>query len=176
MSFICSDIEAYPEADACVNYVGGMSSAVVVKAGVEVDTQSESEVQNAIDAGDAALIENVIIGLPEPSAVTQAPTIACETDNVVTYDRTVTMRDGKVIAATNSFYDALNNTSGFRAGQVIVYQCAENRQLVIDATVKFQGGLTVPESDTEYQVFNFTGNWRSKFDPDIEAVNPIFTS
>ena len=177
MSFICSDLEPYPETDACVNFVGGMSKAVIVKAGVVVDPLSEAEVQAAITAGNAVLVESVLIDLPEASVVTQSPTIACETDNVVTYNRTINMRDGKVVQAVKLFYDALNNSSGFRAGMVIVYECSENRQFVIDATVKFQGSMTKPGSDTEYQVFNYIGNWRSKTDPDMSAtLNPIFVN
>lgn len=174
MSFDCANLEQYPEADACVSYVGGQSKMVVVKFGVTVDSQSEAEVNAAIAAGNATLIDNVIIALPEPSGITVASNIACQTDSTITYDRTITLRDGKATQLVKEFFDSLNNSSGFVAGQLIVYSCSENRQYVITGAVKFTGGLVIPENDTEAMTFNYTGAWRAKYDADIEAANPVF--
>lgn len=174
MSDECGYSVPYPEESICGVYQGGNKHMILVKPGVDVDTEDQASVQAAIDAGNARIVKRVAINIAAPSAVEATQQIACETPGTVTYNRTMEVTDPKTSAEHIDFWNAADAANGTSWAIAIVYNCAQNTQLVIENTVKFQGGLQSPGTDEEEEFFLYTGAWKSPTNPEKQAANPIF--
>lgn len=170
----CGSFEDYDGTSVCDVFTGGNRHMILVREGISVDLTSESEVQAAIDAGNAGLFTNLSISINDPDAVLVDSTVACRPQSVLTYNRTADVVDGKVTPQNVESWAALNGANGFFAGQVAIYSCSHNRQHVIVSSVQVRGGYTNPQSDEESQQFNLQLVWKAKDDPYIESANPIF--
>lgn len=150
---------------------GGVKDCVILECNHTVtDPSNATEIQSNIDAGTATLIKNVKISLPAPSPVMVASNVACSTDKLVTYDRTLSLMDGNVNDSNVDFYNRL--LAGQSKGGIIIHECAANKVTWIDDEIKFVGGRVIPENDNEFQRFEITGNWRSKYEGNIFDVPP----
>ena len=164
----------YPEESICGVYQGGNKHMILIKPGVEVDVQNQSEMADAITAGNARIVKRVSISMGVPAPVESTQQIACETPGTVTYNRTIAVIDPKTSAEHIDIWNAADAANGTSWGTVVIYNCAQDTQLVIDAIVKFQGGLNSPGTDEEEEFFEYTGAWKSPYTPDKFAANPIF--
>ena len=172
----CGDDWEEHTANACFTASSGMDAVYFFKPGIvaadytttvgDVTTVDVADIQALIDSGDAKLVLGLRIGIDAPSAVTGDSFVACTTETVITYTRTMTYKDRKVDAAGVKFYNSINSASGFVIGGMLVHECAANRITIIDEIMTWQGGRISPEGD-ELQRFEATVSWKSKGDADI---------
>lgn len=150
---------------------GGVKNCIVLECGHTVtDPSNATEIQDNIDNGKATLIKNVKISLPAPSPIMAASNVACSTDKLVTYDRSLSLMDGNVNDVNIDFYNRL--LSGQSKGGIIIHECAADKVTWIDDEIKFVGGRIIPDNDNEFQRFEITGNWRNKYEAQIYDVPP----
>lgn len=176
MSLNCSEFVEYDEVVECIEYTGGNSQMILVNQGVTIDPEDEASVQAAIDAGDAALIPNVSVGINDPEAIRIDSRIACQPQAVINYNRSAVITDGKVTDQNILFWNSNNASTGRRFGMAIIYSCSHNEQMVISAPILAIGGYINPQSDEEGQQFNLTLEWKYPSDPLKTAANPLFTA
>ena len=174
--FYCGEFETYDEAAACIEQSGGNNAAILVRLGATIDPSSEASVLAAIAAGDAKYIPLLKIGMANAEAVRVDSNVGCQPQSVANYNRSLTLIDGKVTEQNIQFWDEINGVTGFRLGMVIVYNCSENEQMIIQGQIIIVGSWINPESDEETQRFEFTLEWKSKASPTKSAPNPIFTN
>lgn len=165
-------------ANACFTASSGMDAMYFFKPGIdmadyttttgEVTTIDVVKMQTLIDAGNAKLVNGLLIGLDAPSAITGPSFIACVPETTITYTRTISIKDRKVDASGVKFWNSINASSGFLGGGALVHECAADRATVIDALMTFSGGRVSPEGD-ELQRFEYTGTWKAKGDGTILA-------
>lgn len=170
--------------NVCDQFPSGMDAAILFKVGVDSDDifdktdpdnwkPDETKVQGLLDDGDARIIQGLRIGIDAPSAVTTDAYMACQTDTVVTYDRTLTLKDPKVTPQAVEFYNTINAASGFRIGSMLVHECAAERATYIDKVLAFNGGRISPEGQ-ELQRFEYTVSWQSTGDPKIVQEGDVW--
>lgn len=148
---------------------GGVKDYITLECNHTVtDPSNATEIQDNINAGTAALVKNVKIGMPAPSPIMVASNVACSTDKLVSYDRTLNIVDGNVNSTNIDFYNKLLN--GQSKGGIIIHECGSGKVTWIDDEIKFTGGRIIPDSDNEFQRFEITAVWRNKFEPQIYDV------
>lgn len=147
---------------------GGVPDVLLLKRGHSItDPSDASQITAAISAGEAWLIKSIRVGMPEASPVEVDSPVACGVPSVTRYDRTVTLSDSNVIAENIDLYNTLGANGRF--GGLIVHNCGSGKVFWIDNNISFKGGLIIPESDTEYIRFEYTGDYRTGKD----AANPM---
>lgn len=153
---------------------GGVKHMIILECNHTItDPSNATEVQDNLDALTATIVKNVKIGVPAASPIMVASNVACSTDKLVSYDRTLSIVDGNVNDNNVDFYNNLLN--GQSKGGIIIYECGSGKVTWIDDEVKFTGSRIIPESDNEFQRFEITSMWRNKYEPNIyEAPAGIF--
>ena len=143
---------------------GGVKHAIILECDTTLtDPSNGTEVLAEIAAGRATLVKNVKIGMPAASPIKISSNVACSTDKLVTYDRTLTWVDGNV--NDNNITEFYNNLlAGQSKGGLIIYECGADQVTWIDDEVRFTGSRIIPDSDNEFQRFEATVEWRNKLD------------
>ena len=177
IDYNCSDLEDHVKNDCEDERQGGSDQMIILDCDHQLtDPSSAAEINAEIAAGRAKLVQNIKLGWDVPTAVTVDSNIAGRTPKVVNYDRTGQIMDGNVNQFTNTFWDSLNN--GRAVGGMIVYESGNGGDKVtwIDAAIQFQGGRTLPNTDTEFQRYEETFTWRSLTEPAIyDSPTGIFS-
>lgn len=150
---------------------------IVFQNNLPTDPSNASEVQALIDSGDAVLLQGLKVGVPEATPITSPSMRSCSPEVTINYDRTITIIDANVEPGNVEFYNSLNNSTGFEAAGVLLYQCDADRCQFIDEPINFTGSLIVPDDNNDQpQHFSFTGKWKKKGDALIvDAPANIFT-
>lgn len=167
-----TDWEEYPQ-DLCVQVPSGMDGAVLFKPGVAradfttMDEIDPAKIQTLLNDGSARIINGLRIGIEAPSAVTGDSFVACEGEAPTGYDRTITWKDRKVTKEATIFYNSLNGVTGFRAGGMLIHECAAEQFSYIDRPLTFTGGRVAEEADNTLQRWEFTAAFKGKKDPEI---------
>jgi len=173
----CGEFLDYDESNVCTEYTGGNDAMILVKQGVTInDTTNQTDVQNAIDAGNAKLISGIKVSIEAPEPVRVDNSRACSPQAVLTYNRTAQIIDGKANATNIDFWNAVDASQGAVWGMAIVHSCAHAEQLIISGNILVLGGLINPLSDEESQQIERSLEWKSKSDPQKETENPIFNA
>lgn len=172
MSIPCtSPLEAYDNGDCYEQFAGGIKDIIIFTTALPVDPSSGSEILQMIADDEATVLESLKVGISAPSPITASTMISCSTDITTSYDRTITIMDGKVTDENIAFYNSLNAATGFTAKGMLLRNCDTDRCFYIDDTLRFPGGLVVPDNDnSDPQHFNFTATYRSIADPRIYAT------
>lgn len=159
-----------PEIVSCGNDPVGGSSAVIFLACNHniVDPSNGGQINTNLNAGRAWLFQRVSIEYGEPSPVEQDSLIACETAQLVTYDREFTYVNPNVSNTNIDIHDRL--FGGRTLGGVLILECGADDDddlfvTWIDSAVKLVGGRVFPGKNTEFQRFSGKGKWRSKKNP-----------
>lgn len=164
-------------ADCQVQYAGGIRNAIIFQGELPSDPSDAVEVQALIDSGDAVLISDIKVGIPEASPIESVSMVSCSPPSIVNYDRTLTWIDANADPNNIAFYNTLNASTGFEAAGVLLHQCDVDRCQFIDEPINFRGSFIVPDDNTDQpQHWSFTGTWKAKGDPEIVDSPPgIFT-
>lgn len=160
-NYQCSDIGIYDPGNSCSTYKGGNNKLLLVKCGVDIDLSSGSEINSAITAGEAVLIENLKIDWGAPSAVTVPSYVGCVPDVVSTYDHTINITDRNVIPGSIDFWNSAGSATGVTFGAALIWNCSENRVFEVDAQIQIQGGVVNPDQKTDLQRFELTATYQS---------------
>ena len=160
-SYNCSDLEAYDPGDSCATYNGGVQKVILYKCGLDTDWTNGTEVQAAINAGDAVLLENVKINWDAPSAETSSSYVACVTDTPSIYNHSVTFIDRNVQSASITFYNSANAATGYTLGGALFWECDAERVTQADYPMLLTGGRVMPDQNTDRQRFEHTLTWRT---------------
>lgn len=166
----------YELADCANDPVGGMSAVIflecdhqLVAADFEDTATLGTKINAEITAGRATLVERCSLTFEAASAVTQDSLVPCETASLVTYERTANYVNPNISNTNIAFHNNLFDGRNF--GGLISYECGyddstETKYISwVDASVKFTGSRIVPGANTEFQRFEGTGAWKSKFNP-----------
>jgi len=153
---------------------GGVKDAIILECDTLLtDPSSASEIAAEIAAGRATLVKNIKIGMPAASPVNIASNVACSTDKLVTYDRTLTWMDGNI--NDNNITEFYNNLlAGQSKGGLIIHECGADQVTWINDEVRMTGSRIIPDSDNEFQRFECTVTWRNKYDSSIYTT-PVGT-
>lgn len=151
--------------------VGGSSAAIFLACNHTIaDPSNATQVNNNLAAETAWLFQRCSIEWGEPSPIEQDSLIACETSQLVTYDREFTYVNPNVSQANITIHNRL--FSGRTLGGVLILECGADNDddsdlyvTWIDSAVKMTGGRVFPKNNTEFQRFSGKGKWRSKKDP-----------
>lgn len=131
-------------------------------------TAINTEVTN----GTAVCILAIKAGIPEPTPIEAEATTSCSTPGIATYDRTLTIEDFNVSVDNNVAWDSL--FSGQTIGALLLIECDTDGlpalATFIGSEVKFRGGRTIPNVNTELQKYVSTASWRSLSEPHLYAA------
>lgn len=144
--------------------LGGISGTVLLECNHQLDDPSDAaQIAAEIAAGRAKLINGVKIGLDQPSPVETPSFIVGGTDQISTYNRSGTIKDGNVSEANNSFYSTLFSGRVFGGAIMYIKGSEQGNQgtkiLFVDAAITFQGGLPVKDNNDENLIFNGIFKW-----------------
>lgn len=167
-SLNCSELPDHEANDCNVVLPGGSSDIIILECGSNVtDPSDETQIQAAITAGTAKLIENVKFGIALPTSVDAPVTISGEPPQTVTYDRTATIYDANVNAVTMPFYDAVGGGRSIEG--IIAYMNSEAvptvRFITAPGAIKAKGGYTSPDDSADVQHFELTFSWKNINNP-----------
>ena len=130
----CTDWEDYVSGTCGQFFLGGISSAILLRCGVNqtdvltTGAVDETKVDALLASGDAKLLTGLRISIEAPSAVTADSFVSCVSDVAVTYDRTLTWQDRNVTAENVTFYNSINSASGFQVGGILLRECDADRR------------------------------------------------
>lgn len=159
MSQVCSfeDLDDHEKND-CYYPKGGIGALGILKTGHGItDYSNQTQLQDAIDAGNLKIIKNIKAELPEPSPVEGENPLACGAETIVDgFDYVVEATDFNVNNINDEFYRKLN-LSQF-AG-LILYMCEEEQLRVVETGVNFNARLVIPRSNKEKQNYLVTAKW-----------------
>lgn len=154
--------------------LGGSDAIIILECDHQLTDPSDgTAILAEIAAGRATLIEGVKVSIEAPAAVELEPLVACETAQVINYDRAGTLLDGNVSAVNINFYTPILRNRKF--GGVILRLCGttgsnQGEQVIwIDSTVKFKGGLIYPPGNNEQIRLEASFAWRNANEPDMYA-------
>lgn len=177
LNYNCNDTLDTHEPVDCGDYpLGGIDAAIILTCDSQLTDPSDgAEILVEINAGRAFLVENIKVSVPEASPILVPNPVACKTDRLINYDRSLVWMDSNVNPENISWYTTL--LSGQSFGGLIYRECGTGRVSFIDEEITWSGSRVVPESDNEHQMFSATAAWRSKVEPEIfdEPAN-IFTT
>lgn len=162
MSICFADLTDH-EQNACGTINGGSNAVAVLLTGHAITDYTDTAQWEAAEAaGLAKVIKGIKGNYPNPSPVTQPNPQGCGPANITTgFDSTFVFLDANVNANNDEFYAALNKTGG----EFVFYECENEEIRVVDRSVQYQAfPATLPEANTEYQVYNVTVSWSSRND------------
>lgn len=150
---------------------GGYPNCIILACGHAItDPGNATQVQTALDSDLAWLVQNVTLELPAPSAVKVDSPIANEPQLVTGYEYSGTLTDGNVSSANCTFYN--NVGSGKAFGGIIFHNKQEGKVYWHNDSVRFEGGLVLPRTDAEIEMYTYTFNFKK----DADASNPTIAT
>jgi len=170
-SYNCDPLDPQVRND-CGDLLNGSGAEVVVFqcGSLPTDPTDGTEVNNLITAGTAVLFKEIMVELPEPSAVESSAYVAGGQTRVSTYERTLTWTDANVNEYSHAAYDSIDFASGQSIGGMLVKLVEEDYCLWITpnvAGIAFKGGLTGGE--TEKLRYVYTSSWKNKLNARVVA-------
>lgn len=173
MSANCPDYNCNELADhervTCEAYLqGGNDALIVLSCGHGVtDASNATQINAAISAGTAKVLNGLTVSIPLASPVKVANPIAGLADIVVTYNRTITIKDYNVTDGNIDFWNSL--LSKRSVSGLIVRNNQTSQVQFIDSSVTFEGSQINPEVVAEFQRFEIVGNWINEDIPAMSA-------
>jgi hypothetical protein len=164
-SLNCSELPDYEPNDCNLVLLGGSDQIILFECGSNVtDPSNATQIQAAINAGTAKLIQNVKFGIPAPTAVDLPVTVSGQPPRVGTYDHTATLYDANVNAVTMPFYNAVGKGRDIEA--ILAYMNSEEtptvRWIAPPGSIFAKGGYVSPDDSTDVQRFEFTFSWKDQ--------------
>lgn len=164
-SLNCQEIDDFVPNDCDVVLLGGSDQMLLLFCGSGVTNPSNAtQIQAAINAGTAKLIQNVKVGIPLPTAVDLPVTVSGQPPKVGTYDHTLTAYDANVNATNMESYNTLGK--GVQVEAILLKMNSEatpsGRWIAPPASIYFKGGYTSPDDSTDVQHFEYTAFWKDQ--------------
>lgn len=176
----CDEIGEYENTlDNCSIYrAGGSSNLYILECDHEItDPTSQAQIDAAVAAGQATLVQNVKSGFAAGSPITVAPVTSCGSDVVVNNEVTGTIYDSKVTELNTAFW--LTWTGGRVAGGIIMGVCPtdglEDMLIYIDAEITFSGGLVLPDTSADVIRYEINFTFRKKQIETLADTEGIFS-
>ena len=142
---------------------GGSGIILFDASTILTDPSNGTQILTEIAAGRAVLLDNVKIGIDDPSPVEIESNIVGGTTRVVTYNRTGTIIDANVSNANVSFYNNVFNGRKFAAAIIYLKGTEESSQTLvyyIDSDISFTGGLPIKNNNDDTMKFTGKFTWR----------------
>jgi len=173
-NYNCAGWEDYVQGTCGETYLGGGASVVLIKCGTTIaDPSDGTEINNAVTAGNAVVIDDVLITFAAPSAITNDSFVANQPEIVADYDREVSLVDRNVTAQNVEFYNSINSSTGAQIGGMIIYEKEADRVTYVDAAMTGTGGRVF--ANGEIQRFEYTFAYRAEGDaPIYDAPTGVF--
>ena len=177
VSYNCQSLSTWESTlDNCATYRAGGSSSIIILAcdAVLTDPTSLAEVEALILAGTAWRLENVKVGFAPQSPETVAPVTSCGTERVINNSYSATIYASQVSPSNATFINSL--TSGYVTGGLMFGVCETdgltNLLLYADAEISYQGGLVLPDTNSDLIRFEMTATWKGNVEvyEDTEGV------
>jgi hypothetical protein len=176
-SYYCGDEwEDITSALCPETFNGGMSFAILLRCSVneedivqdaDPDALDLEKVQGLIDANDAKAIPHIQLTIDTPAEVTANVYDPCNPEQVINYDRTITIVDPNVNEVRRAFWSSVNSANRFANGGMLIYECDADRWTYVDAKLSISGGRVSPENNGELQRFEISATYRAKDDARI---------
>lgn len=151
---------------------GGAADTVMFECGsLPNDPTDGVEINNLIQSGKAVLIRNVNISYEAASPVEIDSNIPCQPSRVVNYDRTGKLIDTNVNPQNVDFYNKI--FAGRVIGGMIIKECGNEddpKIKYIDRPITFTGSDILPATDKEFQRFEATFKWKSRY-PNVKIYD-----
>lgn len=164
--------------DNCATYRAGGSSAIILLACDHqiTDPTSVTQVDAEIAAGRAWLMENIKVGLTPQTPETVAPVTACGTERVINNIYQMSIFASQVNETNATFVNSL--TAGYVLGGVIIGVCETdgltNLLLYSDSEVAVQGGLVLPDNNSDVIRFEMTATFKTQGVDVYEDTEGVF--
>jgi len=164
VNYDCQDVIGDHTLNQCGEELpGGIKDVILLECDhVITDPSNATQINAALTDGTATLIKNVSYELPAAAPVLVDSTVACSTQKVARYDRTLAYIDGNVSDVNVVFYNEVNSSRSF--GGIILHECGKDEVTFIDEEIRFTGSRIIPNNNNEFQTFAGTGTWET--DPD----------
>lgn len=132
----------------------------------------EAKIQTLLNDNRACIVLDIRMGIDAPSAIAVDVFRVGGPDTVtIGYDRTVTLKDGKVNAENVNFWNKMDIANGKILGGMVIHETNASRVTVIDEKLYVSGGRISPEA-LEAQRFEKVISYRDKDDAPIFPDNP----
>jgi hypothetical protein len=163
-AYCAEQLPAHTLNDCDYERTGAGDAVIVLECGHGItDPSNATEVQDAINAGKATVINGVRAFYDRASATLVDSNIPNRPQKVSRYERTGTLRDANVNEPNIAFYNLL--ATGRTFGGLIVKESGnddDQKVRFINEVVTFNGSDNLPESDTEFQNFEVQFLWRTR--------------
>lgn len=162
----CDDLQEHERVN-CEAYLQGGNDAMVILAcghGIS-DPSNATQINNAIAAGTAVVLNGLTVSIPAASPVKVPNPIAGLSDIVVTYNRTITIKDFNMTDGNIDMWNGLLSKRSIAGA--IVRNNQTSKVSWINSSITFEGSPINPESVAEFQRFEITGNWINEDAPNM---------
>lgn len=169
---VCSiDLQPHESLDCLITKKGGISGILILLCDHGItDFSNFTQVNNAILAGNAFLVDRIKGNMPAGSPIEGTSPLACGAQTILdNIDWTLTWLDYYDTPTNHTHYDSLNTAD---AVGMLVYLCEDDEMLVIEDDVTFVATYLVPESNAEKRGFSTTAKWRSLTLPVLNLTPP----
>lgn len=172
VSYECNDpIGTHTPNDCGVELLAGGSGIILLECNSQLtDPSSAAQINAEIAAGRAVKIDDVKIGINDPSPVQIEANKIGAAQTLVTYDRSGSILDGNVNINNNEMYSKLFSGRTFGGAIIYLKGTEDSTQALvyfIDAPITFTGGLAIKNNNDENMRFSGTFNWRSRSMPEL---------
>lgn len=172
INYECDDVLGLHTLNTCgEELLAGGSGMVLLECNHQLtDASNATQILAEIAAGRATLLDNVKIGLDEPSPIQVDSNIVGSTQTLISYNRSGTMTDSNVSDLNRAFYDKVYGGRQFGGAIIYIKGTEESAQTLvtwIDAPLRFTGGLPIQNNNDQIMVFNGKFTWRMKDMPTL---------
>lgn len=161
----CQSLDTWESTlDNCATYRAGGSASIIILAcgAVLSDPTSLTEIEALIAGGEAWRMENVKVGFSPQTPETVAPVTSCGTERVINNTYSATIFASQVSPTNTDFINSL--TSGYVTGGLMFGVCETdgliNLLIYADAEIAYQGGLVLPDTNSDLIRFEMTATWK----------------
>jgi hypothetical protein len=176
-NYNCADTPAYDnsieECGALIR-LAGADTMVLLECDHGITDASDSvQIQAAIDAGRAHLLEELKIGFDEPSPVNApAKRTSCGTIPIINYTRGLTIEDYKITTTNNTFWDVVK---GRVYGGAIIIACSTDGLsdvafFIDEENVSISSFMNNGNDNDQAMFFTAKLAWKSLSNPDMVAA------
>jgi len=158
MSYCFADLGEH-EQNLCGVLLSGGNNAIGIleKSHGIINFSDKDEWAAAILANKAKIVLGIKGNFPAGAPKTQPNPQGCGAEQILTgFDYTFPFIDANVNDTNDEFYSKLNS----RTLNLVWFECENNQIRVVNKNVTFAAvPATLPESNTEYQVYSVTASW-----------------
>ena len=174
INYNCTSLPDHEDPSCGGNLLGGIDSMLLLECDHGITDFSDAvDVQASIDAGKSKLVNSIRVGIDAPSPIEVDSVVSCIPAGTINYDRTGTLIDGTINSVNINFWNEIFD--GRRLGGALLHLCDSGKVFHIDSAITFQGGITVPDDNTDLIKVEATFKWKDKVAPSlIDAPVGIF--